>query len=181
MKQIILLLSTIFAFLTFNSCSSSQTAAEKYAEGIIDSLNYVYAKNALLDTNFLIQADRISLGSGYTSYVNERNTNFIYAHNGKATIQLASTRGHFGLNGLGGITVEGTVGGFSSKVDKKGNVTIDFGVSGVGISARVNISLPYKATKATATIYPNFRSNSISLFGPITPFDNSKIFEGRKL
>lgn len=52
-------------------------------------------------------------------------------------------------------------------------------ITGVGISAQVNISLANGGNNATVDILPNFHSNRLTLSGTLLPLDKSSVFKGR--
>jgi hypothetical protein len=52
---------------------------------------------------------------------------------------------------------------------------------GIGINAQVEIYLTPGTNQATATIYPNFNSNTVWLQGNIVPYENSGVIEGSSL
>lgn len=54
-------------------------------------------------------------------------------------------------------------------------------VTGVGISARVDIMLYKGSNEATVDISPNFNSNRITLKGVILPIAKSSVFKGAPL
>jgi hypothetical protein len=65
--------------------------------------------------------------------------------------------------------------------DSKGRVTFSMNVTGIGINAEVEIYMYPDSNKATATVYPNFNSNTVWLQGSIVPYNNSNVFEGSSL
>lgn len=65
--------------------------------------------------------------------------------------------------------------------DKKGGITYTINVMGVGINAQVDIYMFPGSNSATATIYPNFNSNTVWLQGNIVPYENSNVIEGSSL
>ena len=62
---------------------------------------------------------------------------------------------------------------------KKGNIRLAMNITGVGISAQVNISLANGGNNATVDILPNFHSNRLTLSGTLLPLDKSSVFKGR--
>lgn len=52
-------------------------------------------------------------------------------------------------------------------------------ITGVGISAQVNITLTNGSNNATVDILPNFHSNRLTLSGTLLPLDKSSVFKGR--
>ena len=101
---------------------------------------------------------------------------------GSNTIVLVAFNGPVsGLNGLGGITLEGSISSYKVSTDKKGNVYVEMNVSGKGISAQLFISLWKDGNKATVSILPNFNSNKLTLNGMLLKPERSNIFKGTTL
>ena len=50
-----------------------------------------------------------------------------------------------------------------------------------GINAQIEIYMSPGTNSASATIYPNFNSNTVWLSGKIVPYENSDVFEGMSL
>ena len=66
-------------------------------------------------------------------------------------------------------------------VDKKGRTTLSFNVMGIGINAQIEVYMTPGTNRASATIYPNFNSNTVWIEGEIVPYENSDVFEGSSL
>ena len=167
MKRFSILL-TVFLLMLAGSAAAQEerelTKAEKKAlQERIDSLQHAEAVEAIESKAFTLEADRVVFKYGQTAYVTS-NTNFIS-----------------GLNGLGGVTVEGSFSKYDLHKDKKGNVTLSINVMGTGISARVDITLYAGSNEATVNILPNFSSNRLTLNGVIVPLHKSQVFKGRSL
>jgi hypothetical protein len=82
---------------------------------------------------------------------------------------------------VGGVTVDGTISGLEVKTDSKGRTTLSMNVNGIGINAEIEIYMFPGTNRASATVYPNFNSNTIWIEGNIVPYDNSNVFEGSSL
>lgn len=183
MKKIILFLCFIVSAMFFVSANNKadmkkiQKAQEKRIQEINDSLMHSVALEAINKMDFVLQVDRVSFKSGNPIYT-ESSTNFIIAHNGKATVQIAFPRGGLGANGMGGITVEGTVSNVKIKTDKKGNTTLSFSVMGSSISASIILNLINKSDQGYANVSPNFNSRDMSVYGRIIPYEESVFFKG---
>ena len=149
---------------------------EKRIEAIQDSIRSVEAFAALEQLDFMLEANRLSFKRGETAYVTS-NTNFVSLSDDKAVIQIAPFDGG-GPNGVGGITLEGRASNIKLKTDKKGNVTFTMSVSGTGLSATVDISLPKNSYMASVTVTPNFHSNRVTLYGILLPAGKSDVFKG---
>lgn len=149
---------------------------EKRLEAIQDSIRAVEAFTALEQLDFVLEANRLSFKRGETAYVTSY-TNFVSLSDDKAVIQIAPFNGG-GPNGVGGITLEGRASNIKLKTDKKGNVLFTMSVTGNGLSATVNISLPKNSYMATVMVNPNFHSNRVTLYGTLVPANKSDAFKG---
>lgn len=154
--------------------------AKKAAEDAEQMALFEQGAQALKDRMFVLEADRIEFKRGSFVYVTP-STNFVSMNDNKATIQLAFNTAASGPNGIGGITVDGTVSNVEMKTDKKGNITMNMMVQGVAVSANVSIRMIKGSNKCTATVSPNFNSNRISFTGYLYPTDQSNVFKGRAL
>lgn len=169
-----------------NETKEERKAREKKLEELRDSIAFVEAKMAIDSSYFVITADRIMLDNRINVMAPESSTNFILVQGDKAIVQLALSRAHPGLNGLGGITVDGTIGGRKIKITKKGDIYYTFNVNGTGISAQVTITVYKNSNQSMVYISPNFHSNTLTVYGPLIPYDhygtrNNKIFKGRSI
>ena len=159
--------------------SAQKREVEKRIEAIQDSIRSVGAFTALEQLDFVLEANRLSFKRGETAFVTS-NTNFVSLSDDKAVIQIAPFYGG-GPNGVGGITLEGRASNIKLKTDKKGNVILTMSVSGTGLSAMVDISLPKNSYMASVTVNPNFHSNRVTLYGVLLPSGKSDVFKGRAL
>ena len=167
------------------SCKSAQqdttSAAERKAINKAESeLRYTNAVQALKDSAFVLEADKILFKYGNVAYVTS-NTNFVSMNGNKVTVQLAFNSVFAGPNGIGGITLEGTVSNVKMNTDKKGNVNYSLNVMGTGLSATLSLSLTNGDNYCQATINPNFNSNRITFSGYLLPADQANIYKGRAL
>lgn len=147
---------------------------------LTDSIAGVQAIAAAQNCDFVLEADQVTFKNGNTVFVNS-NTTFIYVKGNRAVVQISPSNFAAGPNGVGGVTVDGTVTGMEKMVDKKGRVTLSFNIMGIGINAQVEVYLTPGTDQATATIYPNFNSNTVWMSGTVVPYENSDIFEGSSL
>ena len=179
MKKLIFLLivclSCVFVLYATDVDYSKLTKAQKKAiekrnKEIRDSLDHESAVEALAKGYYVLMADRIMIkGRSFISI--DPNKNFILIQGDNAVIQLAANNGRPGLNGLGGITVEGKIGGVrGGKPDKKGRVSYDLNVIGSAVSAQIQITLYKESCKAVAIVSPNFGSSNLTVYGSIVPY-----------
>jgi Ni/Co efflux regulator RcnB len=151
--------------------------AEEQAEQMA---SYQEAIQAIKDNKFVLEADQATFVTGESMYVNS-STNFVLVNGEKSTVQTAFNSVNPGPNGLGGVTLEGTVSGAQMSMDKQGNISYSFSVQGIAISAQVFISMAEGNNNATVTINPNFNPNTLTLTGNIVPLQQSDIFKANPL
>ena len=177
----ILALTMMVGHVQAQDTEKSLSREEKKAlQEQLDSLLAVEAIQAINDKAFTLEADQVVFKYGNMAYVNS-NTNFVSVKGDQAVVQVAFNIPVSGPNGIGGVTVDGSVSDYEVKTDKKGNTSITMNVMGTGISARVFISLPKGTNKATVEINPNFNSNRMTLNGVILQIQKSIVFKGRSL
>ena len=158
----------------------ARSAEERHLSALADSIAFVQARAALQNQDFVLEANQVTFKSGMTTFVNN-NTNFISVKGDRAVVQISPSNFASGPNGVGGVTVQGRMSGQEFKTDKQGRVTYSFNVMGIGINAQVEIYMFPGTNQATATIYPNFNSNTVWLQGNIVPYENSNVIEGSTL
>lgn len=147
---------------------------------LTDSIAGVQAAVAVNNRDFVLEADQVTFKNGNTVFVNS-NTTFISVKGNRAVVQISPSNFSPGPNGVGGVTVDGTISGMQRMVDKKGRTTVSFNVMGIGINAQIEIYMTPGTNRASATIYPNFNSNTVWVEGDIVPYENSDVFEGASL
>lgn len=145
-----------------------------------DSLLWQQAWSAIGKKSFVIEADAITFKRGTRIYVNS-TTNFISVNGERGVVQISPNSFISGPNGLGGITVNGRITGMDVSVNKKGLVRIVMNITGIGISAQLDISLFPGSDEAYAIISPNFNSQTLRLEGKLVPYELSRTFEGMSL
>ncbi len=154
-------------------------AAQKELEARQKAAEHARIVEAFKNMDFVLEANRLTFRHGETVNV-PSSINFISAVNGKVTVQLGSYRG-VGVNGVGGITVEGNASDVTFKTNKSGIVELSMNVSGIGISAQVNIKLYGESNMATAIVQPNLSGNKITLNGSLRPASESNVYKGSSL
>jgi hypothetical protein len=153
---------------------------DRQMNALADSLAYVQGRAALVNRDFVLEANSVTFKNGATAFVNS-TTNFISVKGNRAVVQISPSNYASGPNGVGGVTVDGTVSDFQITTDKKGRTTMSMNVMGIGINAQVEVYMYPGTNSATATVYPNFNSNTVWLQGDIVPYENSDVFEGSSL
>ena len=152
----------------------------RHIQELTDSIASVQAFAAVKNQDFVLEAQTVQFRNGSTVFVNDM-TNFISVKGNRAVVQISPSNFASGPNGVGGVTVDGMISGQEYRVGKKGFATYSFNVMGIGINAQVEIYLTPGTNQASATIYPNFNSNTVWLQGNIVPYENSRIIEGSSL
>lgn len=147
---------------------------------LADSLASIQAIAAIRNKDFVLQVDNVTFRSGNTVFVNS-STNFISVKGNRAVVQISPSNFASGPNGVGGVTVDGGISGYQITTDRKGRVNLTYNVSGIGISAQVEVYIVPGSTYAQATIYPNFNSNTLWLSGTVVPYNNASVIEGSSL
>ena len=147
---------------------------------LADSLASIQAIAAVRNKDFVLEVDNVTFPSGNTVFVNS-TTNFISVKGNRAVVQISPSNYASGPNGLGGVTVDGIVSGYQITTGRKGNLNLSYNVSGIGISAQIEVYIVPGSTYTQATIYPNFNSNTLWLSGTLMPYENSDVMEGNSL
>ena len=144
-----------------------------------DSVAYLKAVEAMKAGAFVFEADFVGFPNGLTRYVTS-STNYLEVNEGNGVLQTAFSNfsPNPGPNGLGGVTVEGSIGIPKLNVDKEGNVYYNFNIQGIAISATLFVTLTAGTNQATASISPNFNNNNMTMTGRIVPYDESYVIQG---
>ena len=172
--------STIEAWKEDMAKFRARSEKERKLNELADSLAGLQAVAAVRNQDFVLEAQTVQFRTGATVFVNS-NTNFISVKGNHAVVQISPSNFAAGPNGVGGVTVDGMISGQEYKVGKHGNVTYSFSVMGIGINAQIEIYMTPGTNQATATIYPNFNSNTVWIQGNIVPYENSDVIEGSSL
>ena len=149
-------------------------------EELLDTLTWLQAQKAVEDSSFVVEADAVTFKYGTRIQVNS-TTNFISMNGDRAVVQIAPSYTFSGPNGVGGVTVEGTVSNVRKSYDKKGRLLFSMNVMGRGVNASVSISVSPGSNRAIVDVSPTFNSNDVRLEGRIVPYKFSRAFEGLSL
>ena len=142
-----------------------------------DSVSYYQAIEALKNGSFVLEADNVVFRNGIMRFVSS-NTNFVSVNDGTGTVQTAFNNFVYSPNGIGGVTVQGSVSGITMKQDKDGNVFYNCSIQGTAISATLFIVLTGGTNQASVTVNPNFSGNNLTMNGYLVPFEESNVFQG---
>ncbi len=158
----------------------ARSAQDRQMTELTDSIAAVQARAALKNQDFVLEAESVQFRNGSTVFVNT-STNFISVKGNRAVVQISPSNFASGPNGVGGVTVDGIISGQEIRTDRKGRMTCSMNVTGIGINAQVEIYFNPASNRATATVYPNFNSNTVWLQGKIVPYESSRVIEGSSL
>jgi hypothetical protein len=147
---------------------------------LADSLAGIQAVAAVRNQDFVLEAQTVQFRNGASIFV-DSSTNFISVKGNRAVVQISPSNFSAGPNGVGGVTVDGMISSQEYKTGKHGYATYSFNVMGVGINAQIEIYLTPGTNQASATIYPNFNSNTVWVQGNVVPYENSTVIEGSSL
>ena len=158
----------------------ARSEKDRELQALTDSIAYIQALAAVKNQDFVLEASSVSFRNGAMVFVNS-STNFISVKGNHAVVQISPSNFSSGPNGLGGVTVDGRISFPEYRVGKDGNITYSFSVMGIGINAQVEVYMTPGTNNASATIYPNFNSNTVWIQGNIVPYENSGVIEGSSL
>lgn len=152
-------------------------AAENAAEQHRDSVAYHKAIVALKEGAWVLEASNINFVNGITRFVTP-STNYISCRDNEGVIQTAYSSFNYSPNGLGGVTVQGTVSNERTSTDKHGNVYYSYYIEGSAVSATVYVTLTGGTNQASAIVNPNFTGRSMTFDGYLIPYSEATIFQG---
>lgn len=140
-----------------------------------EEFRHAEASKALKDYNFVLEANTLYTKKGRSIDVSN-NLNFISINGDDAELQLAF-RNFKGLNGLGGITLKGTISNKKYKIDKHGNESLSFSVMGPILLVEVRINLGAYDNYADAEVDATTRSRKLKFRGNLISSDKSKVYK----
>jgi len=147
---------------------------EQMAEEV--ALQAEFVKMMLFQRRFVLEAQQLKDKRGNMIYVSSM-INFVAADSINGVIQVGSNS-YVGLNGVGGMTVEGSISSYEYTYnEKKGFHYLKYNLhtSSGTYDVRMNIS---PAGKADATISSSW-PGKLSYVGNIVPPASSRVFKGR--
>ncbi len=181
-KVIAIFIAVIIGFSSFAGTSDTETKKlsrterkelrEKEAEA-----NAAVMKEILESRNWVLEADRLRDRYGNSGFV-DAGINFVSLSGDNAVIQLGVTD-EMGLNGVGGITLEGKVSKYEVKQGRKASsgITMILSVSGSAVGhATINFSVnPNGNASATVSTVDGGR---LTWEGKIVSSAGSRTFKG---
>lgn len=141
-----------------------------------DSIDFIHSSRAIDDRHFVLQADQVLYGRGGADAVSP-STNFVIVNGEQGIIQV-SPKVVGGPNGVGGITIDGTISGYKVRTNKKGDKTISMTISSKGTSSQVSITLYHGCNRAMGRVSATFRSDNVTLNGNLLPYNHSEVTIG---
>lgn len=142
-----------------------------------DSVVFAKTVKMLNEGEFVIEADRIIMPDGNSVMVSSV-TNFMSVQGGNAVIQVSPLMNASGVNGVGGLTVQGSVDKISSDTDRRGNLIMTMTVIGANVSVTVTITVPKGSNRANVWIDPNYNSDDITMMGNVVSPAEADIHTG---
>lgn len=179
MKSVIL---TFVMLLTIDAAAGAVPQNTKHgqtAEIVRNSIQDSILSDAICDMTFVLEANRLVTPSGESVMV-ASNTNFVMIEGDKAVIQVSPLTGP-GINGVGGITVDGYISDVQFNTDRRGNLILTMNVKGAAASCRLMFTLGKGGGMARVRIDPNYSADDITLFGDLVPAELSTVHQGRTL
>lgn len=143
-------------------------AQKKQVKQRVDSVGHAKAMAALEKGYWVIQAERIYMGYMMTG-LNE-SSNFVFQQGNNGMVQFALNTGYPGLNGMGGMTLEGRVNNVKTRTDKKGNFYYTYNIFGQDIDAQIEVMLSHDSDYAQAIIIPTFSGGQFTYYGRVQPY-----------
>jgi hypothetical protein len=130
---------------------------------------------------FVLEANFLSNQTGERVPVSSR-INFIAIDSNKITIQLASTSGIGGANGMGGVTTDGTISNF--KVSRIGKKTDNgYSIQVFSMTPLGNYDIFFMVShsgNSDATISGSW-NGKLNYHGYLVPLNKSKVFKGMSI
>ncbi|ANQ47502.1 DUF4251 domain-containing protein [Flammeovirga yaeyamensis] len=128
---------------------------------------------------FVLEANQVYDRYGNIENVNG-NINFVSVNGDRAVFQLGFD-GVVGLNGVGGITMEGKISDYEVKEEKNGRRTVTFNVMGPVMLARMQFSIDGSGNYANVKVNAQTENIELSFRGVVKPSQVSTVYEGMKL
>jgi hypothetical protein len=137
----------------------------------------VMVKMMMDQRRFVLEADQLRDSRGRTSMVSS-TINFIGLDSRIGVIQIGNDR-YIGLNGLGGITLEGPISNFESTYrEKKGThyVQYDLRTSSGTYFVSMNVAADGRASATVSSNWPG----KITYTGDLVPPEASRVYKGSR-
>lgn len=167
MKSKFIVFALILAVVaTMVSCSASHNRTPEQIRQ--DSIANIVAQKLLEDRQFVLTANRVSVGNSPIIQVFE-NSNFILVDGDDCVMQLSPR------TSAGAFNARGTVSGYQVTKGSNGEVSVKFHFNGKLGTGDVFLTLYKGATQATARIDATFGRGRSTFYGKIEPIKTSVI------
>ncbi|WP_082026362.1 DUF4251 domain-containing protein [Flammeovirga sp. OC4] len=130
-------------------------------------------------SSFVLEAIQVYDRYGNIENVNS-NINFVKIAGDVAIFQLGFD-GVVGLNGVGGITMEGRISGYEVEKLENGRVNVKFNVQGPIMSASMNFTMDGEGNFANVKVRAQTENIELNFRGQIKHLNQSSVYEGMKL
>ncbi|KXX70165.1 DUF4251 domain-containing protein [Flammeovirga sp. SJP92] len=128
---------------------------------------------------FVLEATQVYDRYGNIENVNS-TINFVKVVGNNAIFQLGFD-GIVGLNGVGGITMEGKISNYEVEKMENGRVNVSFNVQGPIMMASMSFTMDGEGNFANVKVRAQTENIELSFRGQIQPLNNSNVYEGMKL
>ncbi|NLR91080.1 DUF4251 domain-containing protein [Flammeovirga agarivorans] len=128
---------------------------------------------------FVLEATQVYDRYGHTENVSS-NINFVKVSGDVAVFQLGFD-GVVGLNGVGGITMEGKISDYQVIEEKNGRKTVKFNVMGPLMLANMQFSVDGAGNYANVKVRAQTENIELNFRGVVKPTNHSTVYEGMKL
>lgn len=143
----------------------------------VDSLAHQTAQMCIEQHNWVLEVNEISY-TGSIAVSVPTNVNYLSVNGVDVVLQTSSDDGDNSYNGLGGVTVNGTINSDKQHFEKDGTLVYEFHVLGVSLQATVTVSLEPNNNYASAYVDFDTGPDSMTLYGNIYRGTTSNEVEG---
>lgn len=175
MMALFLLLATVAGKAQENTGTNKQEerTEQKAREKVDNNLAHAVALKAILEKDFVLQADEMIAANGAKAGVDEM-TNFIAIRDDMATLQITPP------DSAHGVTIEGKVSQWKVETNKKGITTCTLSIANEKSSMLVTLTLDKTGNKTLATVGHCPHVESFSFGGELVAGPDAVILFGPK-
>lgn len=180
MKKTLIFLIALLIGVGLNAQEEQKTRKEKREERKQQELAQQEANRALQLTwvenkTFVLEASQV-FGKNGSLFQLTPSTNFVYVNGDQAIVQL-SFNGLVGWNGVGGITIKGTINNFEYEAENK-NKPIYIKMSIQGSEGFQDVTMWISSNGNGEAQVTDIRGNRIRFTGNVVNLEDSKVFIG---
>ncbi len=158
--------------LTKAQKNEQRKAEEKKTASMVDWM--------VQNRQFVLEANYLSNQTGERIIVNS-NLNFIVIDSTNITIQLASTTGIGGANGMGGVTADGKISVFEVKKTGRNKDNYSIRVMAMTVIGSYDIFFSISPSSYADASISGTTSGKLNYHGQIVPKQVSRVFKGMAL